>query len=338
MRPELFKYAKIYGDLADEQGLPVGKNILAPFLARFFNALLKGGKTLPSNWLEMVVTPIYKGKGDKLLPDNYRGLSLCPALCKLYTLMISNRLIAYLESSGRRHDAQFGFRPKKGILHNMFILKHVRSLVCSPLRMGGMGLPLYACLIDFKKAFDSAARELIWRSLEGHRINDNVARAVKDLYTGLAFRVRVNGVLGATIVASISGVKQGCPLSPTLFGLFVEQLHAVLQQSHPNEGVILERVSIMDTMFADDVLFLSTTVDGLQHLLDGLEVFERAYGLQVNPGKTELFVFEHVAIHASNGRVVAEPTTSSLEEPPVITYRGGQVRVEGGDKVPWCLD
>lgn len=36
-----------------------------------------------------------------------------------------------------------------------------------------------------------------------------------------------------------TGVKQGCPLSPTIFGLFIDEFEEVLAQQHPEIGALL---------------------------------------------------------------------------------------------------
>ena len=41
------------------------------------------------------------------------------------------------------------------------------------------------------------------------------------MYAGLVCQVKVNGMIGAELQSNV-GVKQGCPLSPTLFGVFLD--------------------------------------------------------------------------------------------------------------------
>jgi len=91
---------------------------------------------------------------------------------------------------------------------------------------------------------------------------------------------------------STLGVKQGCPLSPTLFGLYVDQLETVLKQHilsiHPPE---LNGVQIPCLLYADDVVLLSKAPIGLQHCLDVLGGFCETQGLTVNLKKTQVIIF-----------------------------------------------
>ena len=65
---------------------------------------------------------------------------------------------------------------------------------------------------------------------------------------------------------SIMGVKQGCPLSPILFGLYNYQLELHLK-AHAQDGPELRGQKVPILMSADDIVLLSKSPSGLQHLL-----------------------------------------------------------------------
>ena len=72
-----------------------------------------------------------------------------------------------------------------------------------------------------------------------------------SMYKSVKFRVKVNGCLGPEFDSKV-GTKQGDPLSPTLFGLYIEQLHDLLQLEAPGIGPILNGIHIPDLLYADD--------------------------------------------------------------------------------------
>ena len=89
-----------------------------------------------------------------------------------------------------------------------------------------------------------------------------------------------------------AGVKQGCPASPLLFGLYIDALEALLKEEAgdidaPTPGSMLVAV----LLFADDALF-SYSPRGLQKQLDILWAFCRRRGLTVNVAKSKIVVFE----------------------------------------------
>ena len=64
----------------------------------------------PSDWKHALVTPIFKNRGDKQLPSNYRPVSILPALGKILDNIQSTFLLKYLEEYHQLSNHQFGFR------------------------------------------------------------------------------------------------------------------------------------------------------------------------------------------------------------------------------------
>lgn len=59
-------------------------------LCVLFNAWVEQG--LPSTWTSLHLTSLFKNKGDRTIPSNYRGLSVMNCFAKLYSTCITNRL------------------------------------------------------------------------------------------------------------------------------------------------------------------------------------------------------------------------------------------------------
>ena len=106
------------------------------------------------------------------------------------------------------------------------------------------------------------------------------------------------------------GVKQGCPLSPTLFGLYVDGLERHLLETADIDAYAptLRGVLVPLLLYADDLILMSTTAVGLQKQLDALASFCDQRQLTVNLSKTKVVVFEprrsDVAHFVLNGAVV----------------------------------
>jgi len=66
-----------------------GRYYLISSLERIFNDIIETG-TFPTEWNIGVIKPIYKKKGDKKCPANYRGITLTICLGKLFTSILQN--------------------------------------------------------------------------------------------------------------------------------------------------------------------------------------------------------------------------------------------------------
>ena len=70
------KYKKASGmDSILNEMIKHGRYYLIPSLEKMFNDILNSG-TFPTDWNIGVIKPIYKKKGDKRSPANYRGITL----------------------------------------------------------------------------------------------------------------------------------------------------------------------------------------------------------------------------------------------------------------------
>ena len=157
---------------------------------------------------------------NKHIPGSYRGISLQSAVLKLYTSILNRRLMFLLETHEVISDLQNGFRPHRTCqdhiltLHNIVLNRKLK------------GDDTYACFVDFKKAFDSINRDLLWRKLSLYGIRGLFLDTLKSMYQDFECSVEVHKDYTPWFNVN-SGVKQGCLLSPTLFSLFVNDLRTM---------------------------------------------------------------------------------------------------------------
>ena len=114
------------------------------------------------------------------------------------------------------------------------------------------------------------------------------------LYESVQGRLRIAQGLSEFIRSTI-GVKQGCLLSPTLFGIYIDELEAFLQEhTQEKDGCLLHQVLISILLFADDIVLISSSPEGLQRQLDALALFCELRKLTVNRSKTKVMIFNGV--------------------------------------------
>ena len=96
------------------------KDEIFEVLTTYFNLILSSG-CIPDEWSIGIICPVFK-KGSPSDPENYRGISVLSCLGKLFTLLLNNRIMNFVESCGSLGNEQAGFR------HNYSTLDHIITL------------------------------------------------------------------------------------------------------------------------------------------------------------------------------------------------------------------
>ena len=131
----------------------------------------------------------------------------------MYAAILNQRIVSWSEISGLRAPWQAGFRPRMSTEHQLFALRHLLD------RSKFQKQPLFTAFVDLKKAYDNVQYPLLWASLQRKGVHGKLLAAIQSWYAGGSVSAKVCGSSGASGTAQV-GVRQGCPLSPTLFGLF----------------------------------------------------------------------------------------------------------------------
>ncbi|KAI3432851.1 hypothetical protein D9Q98_010434 [Chlorella vulgaris] len=276
--------------------IKAGRDALTPVLAALFNAVFRSG-CFPPEWSLGAITPIHK-KGDTADPNNYRGITVGHILGKLYALAINTRLNTWLETQGLRARGQAGFRQGYRTVDNCFILRALAE------RARSRGVKLYLCAVDFEKAFDSVDRPLLWAALQRAGIGGTMLQAIQAMYADVPVCVRTEEGLSGCF-QSVLGVKQGCPLSPLLFGIFLDDFEGHIQQL--GDAAALPQLAgrtVPPLLFADDMFLLSSSASGLQAQLHALQDYCNAKKLTVNAKKTQVMIMRPGG-GSGNGKLAA---------------------------------
>ena len=128
-------------------------------LTNVYNYCFQNG-IIPDDWKKAILSPIYKG-GNKQKSDplSYRPVALISNPCKIFSAIMNERLITYLEERPVITEEQSGFRKKRSCYDHVFVLSSVlRSQILKK-------KSTFCCFVDFAKAFDSVDRELLMYAL-----------------------------------------------------------------------------------------------------------------------------------------------------------------------------
>ena len=258
-----------------------GGDVLHSCLLFIFNLMLVSH--FPKQLSVGLITAVYKS-GDKGDMSNYRGITVGSVVAKLFAMILDHRIAEWAEGEGIKTKGQAGFRKDFCTTDNIFVLK---SLIDKQKQMHGK---LYSCFVDFKKAFDTVPRGLLWQVLENVGIRGPILDCIKSLYAHDSAAVRSSEGI-SDIFDCYMGLKQGCPLSATLFGLFVDGLEKHLMETLGHDAPDLSGILIPLLLYVDDLILMSTTAAGLQRQLGAQQQFCDQRQLSVNLTKTKVVTF-----------------------------------------------
>ncbi len=108
---------------------------------------------------------------------------------------------------------------------------------------------------------------------------------VSRLYTKNLCSINVNNMQTEWFDTNC-GVKQGNTLSPIIFGIFINDV--VDDVKSVNIGININGINVCILLYADDIVLLSETEEGLQKLLDKVYEWSRKWKIKFNAQKSNI--------------------------------------------------
>lgn len=144
-------------------------------------------------------------------------------LGKLFNTILNTRLDNFLSENNLIHPCQVGFTKHARTSDHCFIVKCLIDKYCNT-KEGR----LYACFIDFHKAFDSVVHNGLKLKLLQHNVGTKFYCIINNMYMKSEACVKYDNFLTSSFPIKL-GVRQGDNLSPTLFKMFINDLPSYLQ-------------------------------------------------------------------------------------------------------------
>ncbi|XP_055912061.1 uncharacterized protein LOC129946057 [Eupeodes corollae] len=233
---------------------------------------------VPTCFESSVILPVYK-KGNQNMVENYRGISLINTIRKIFGSMLYRRLINWAEEQQILIECQAGFRQGYSAVDQIYTLSTIVDIYREE------GKNIYAYFVDFKSAFDTVDRDLMFYKLSALGLPFKMLRTLRIIYKNCSAKVW-DGVNMSESFATPSGLRQGCILCTLLFALFINDI-----VSYINGGFDVGRTKIKVLMYADDIVLLADTPIKLQMMITKFEEFCKLWNLTVNRGKSQIMIF-----------------------------------------------
>ncbi|BFY97740.1 hypothetical protein BsWGS_00780 [Bradybaena similaris] len=280
-------------------------------LLTFFNEIWQS-ESPPKEWKNGIIIKLTK-KGDLTDCNNWRGITLLSIPSKMFCSMLLERLKKSVDEILREEQA--GFRPHRSCTDQIFTLRTIIE------ESAELRSPLVINFIDFQKAFDSVHRPSLWKILEIYGFPAKYINIINAFYTDSACCVKTENGNSDWFPVN-TGVKQGCVMSPMLFGIAIDWVMRK-STSEIQQGIKWIGNEILEDLdFADDVALLSKSHPDAQEKMNRLQHFSEQIGLQINTAKTKI-------LNLTNTTGVIKINNNALEEVQNFTYLGSRMTQDG---------
>ena len=228
------------------------------YMVEAMNQVLQQG--IPEIWRKSRMVPIYKGKGDILECNHYRGIKL---MC--HSMRLLERLIeAMLRQITSIGNTQYGFRPGMSTTEPICILRILQE------KYREMNKELHIVFVDLEKAYDRVPHDLIWWCPRKKGVPEGYITIIQYMYndceTLVSTRARDTEYFRVGV-----GLHQGSALSPLHFILIMNVLQTEIRKEPP--WVML---------FADDLVICEHSRAEVELQLERWRETFESHGLRVS--------------------------------------------------------
>ena len=233
----------------------------------------------PEDFLQTIMVPIKK-KPNATTCEDHRTISLLTHASKIVLRVLTKRMQSRAETNDCLGEDQYGFRKGRGTRDAIGALRVLTE------RSIQHGQDIYICFVDYEKAFDRVDWKKLMHALRRIGVDWKDRRLIGNLYMGQKVRIKIEGEFSEPGVIG-RGVRQGCPLSPILFNIYIEELVREAMEE-VKEGIKVGGRLTKALRFADDQAMLAGSQNGLQKMMDQLNKISKEYDMKINIKKTKI--------------------------------------------------
>ena len=266
---------------------------VAPLLSKLYREALKK-RRMTDSMLRSVLSPIYKNKGSTADCAMYRPISVTTMAYRIFGRCIAqhlNKAVRFLIG-----DPQTGFSPGRTSDENVSSVRGTIHAVNNQ-RPDDGGVMV---LLDNTKAFDRLQHDFMFRTLEAFNLPPCLVDAVRTLYADAETVMKTNGEVSPDAFKCLSGVKQGCPLSPLLYNLVQEVQLRMIRQDQSIVGISIPDADgrtapsalrgrspeLKERGLVDDTMVALASANSIPALIRVLDRFEAMSHNRMNLSKT----------------------------------------------------
>lgn len=248
-------------------------SILSPLFMRMISESKQNSK-LPASTITATISLLLKPNKDPTIPSSYRPISLLNVDNKIIAKTLAHRLEEVTPAI--IHPDQTGFikgRTSSSNTRRLFNIMYYSSTIKENTVIATLDAENWRFLFSTLGRFGFGESFISW---------------VKTLYTAPSATVVTNGLTSHSFTLH-RGTRQGCPLSPYLFTIFIEPLAAAIRQNTLIKGIQTPNLHHKISLYADDILlFLQDPPTSVQETIKLIDTFSKISEYSINWNKSAI--------------------------------------------------
>lgn len=251
---------------------------ISVILAEVFSDIYKRNLLPPS--MRKALTVLIPKKMDGTIRRevrDYRPISLLTTDYKILAKILARRLQLVLPEVIGKHQV-YGCKGRN-ITRHLHIMRTIWETA------SGTKASVAVMQADLSQAFDRVCHSYLFALLNQCNVGPYMERWLRMCYNDISTRLVINGARTKEVPVRRS-VRQGCPLSPILFALYLEPLCRTIIADQDIRGFFLSGTETKLMAYADDVAIVCSSQDQLKKGIEHIEAFGAVAGAKINLKKT----------------------------------------------------
>lgn len=272
-----------------------------------FNNIIKEPENTPDYFSHGITYLLPKTEALDPEPNQYRPITCLPALYKLFTSILTNKIYKHIADNQLMPKEQKGcqrgsYGCKEQILIDTMITEHAKKNKKS----------LYWVYVDYKKAFDSVPHSWLKEVLKLYKISPIIQRALATMMLNWNTTLHINSEpLGNINIRR--GIFQGDSLSPLWFCLALAPLSTMLNIKNYGAQINANQ-KLSHLIYMDDIKILGQTQTEINRLIKQVDTFTNDIRMEMGLDKCRVGGLEDGKWAKMEGRLIGNPEDRKIIE------------------------
>ena len=233
-------------------------------------------ESIPDPWKKGLITSIWKGRGDKEILNNHRGITVSSTFGNIMEELIDNRILKTINYT----EAQGGGIKGCSTYDHLFI---IRSLIAISIKEKRS---TFLTFYDVSKAFDTVDNDDMLAIMWQKGLRGKAWRLLKNITSELKASVRTRHGNTREVDMEIGG-RQGSKLTGRMFSKMMDLLAEDVIES--NEGIVIDNDFIIGILlWMDDVVSCIEGEDNQLEILTKIDSFAKDHKLRWGADKCKV--------------------------------------------------